>query len=97
MAPAGKPLTITADISSPAGIKWVTLRYRSVNQYEDYQALNMLPTDTPGRYSVTIPGDQIPSNYDFMYFFEVMDNAGHGRIYPDLNQTTPYFIGHLAR
>ena len=45
-APAGKPLTITADVRAPAGVKWVRLRYRGVNQQLDYQTLPLEPGDT---------------------------------------------------
>jgi hypothetical protein len=27
-----------------------------------------------------------------MYFIEAMGKDGHGRIYPDLNKTTPYLV-----
>jgi hypothetical protein len=27
-----------------------------------------------------------------MYLFEVMDNAGNGKIYPDLTKETPYVV-----
>jgi hypothetical protein len=30
-----------------------------------------------------------------MYLFEVMDNAGNGKIYPDLEQETPYVVVNL--
>ena len=96
-AAAGQALIIDVQATAPAGIKWVRLRYRSVNQYLDYQTLDMLPTDSPGHYRATVPADQIPATWDFMYFFEVMDNQGNGAIYPDLNKTSPYIIVHLSR
>lgn len=42
--PAGKPLTITGEVRDPAGVKWVHLRYRSVNPLQDYRTLPMLHT-----------------------------------------------------
>ncbi len=27
-----------------------------------------------------------------MYFFEVMDNAGNGKMYPDLEEEAPYIV-----
>ncbi len=96
-AAAGKPLTITADITSPAGIKWVRLRYRSVNQYLDYKTLPMSPSTAQGRYEATIPGDQIVPTWDLMYYLEMMDNQGNGTIYPDFNKTAPYILVHLER
>ena len=35
--------------------------------------------------------------WDFMYFVEAMDNKGHGKIYPDFNKETPYYIVKLIR
>jgi hypothetical protein len=32
-----------------------------------------------------------------MYFIEVMDKQGNGRIHPDLNKTTPYIVVKLQR
>jgi hypothetical protein len=32
-----------------------------------------------------------------MYFLEVMDRDGNGRIYPDLDQETPYIVVRLQR
>ncbi|MGD0140963.1 MAG: hypothetical protein ABSD28_19025 [Tepidisphaeraceae bacterium] len=95
--PAGKPITITAQAHAPSGIRWIHLRYRSVNQYLDYKTVVMQPSGDDGNYVATIPADQIPPTWDFMYLFEVMDNQGNGAIYPDLNKTTPYVIVHLAR
>jgi hypothetical protein len=96
-APAGKPLTIAADVSAPSSIKWVRLRFRSVNQYDDYQTLTMPPSGAAGHYEATVPGEKIPAKFDFMYFLEVMDNQGQGKIYPDLDETTPYFVVRLVR
>jgi hypothetical protein len=96
-APAGKPVTITAEAHASSGIKWIHLRYRSVNQYLDYKTLPMQSEGGNGHYVATIPADEIPPTWDLMYLFEVMDNQGSGAIYPDLNKTTPYLIVHLAR
>jgi hypothetical protein len=96
-APAGKPLTITTDVKAAAGVKWVRLRYRNVNQYEDYLTLPMLPTDSAERFQATVPAEQVGAKFDFMYYFEVMDNQGHGKIYPDLNEATPYIVVRIER
>jgi hypothetical protein len=96
-APAGKPLAVTARVTDPSGVKWVRLRYRSVNQYQDYQTLPMLPTGEKGTYQAVVPGDQVGGPWDFMYFIEAMDNAGNGCIWPDLEKETPYIVVHLDR
>jgi len=32
-----------------------------------------------------------------MYYFEVMDNAGNGKVYPDFEKETPYIVVKLQR
>ena len=93
----GKPLTISVKVSAPAGVKWVRLRYRSVNQEQDYQSLPMDPSGEKNSYQALVPAGQINPKWDFMYFIEVMDKKGNGRIYPDLNKKTPYIIAKLNR
>ncbi|MCK4276780.1 MAG: hypothetical protein KAX78_09720, partial [Phycisphaerae bacterium] len=96
-APVGKPLTVTATVTDPAGVKWVRLRYRNVTQFEDYKSLDMAPTGAKGRYSATVRGKDIVSKYDFMYLIEVMDNKANGTIYPDLEKEAPYIVVKLQR
>lgn len=93
----GKPLTIKVKASSPSGVKWVRLRYRSVNQEQEYQTLPMLPNGEKDTYQVIVPENQINPKWDFMYLMEIMDNKGNGRIYPDLNKETPYIVVKLNR
>ncbi len=96
-APAGKPLTVTADVRDPSGVKWVRLRYRSVTQFDDYRTLEMKPTRKKGQYQVVVPGEHLPAVRDFMYFIEVMDTKGNGKMYPDFNTEMPYVIVRLKR
>ena len=94
---AARPLKVTAEVSDPSGIKWVRLRYRSVSQYEDYKSLDMIETKKKGQYRAVVPGEDIVAKWDFMYLFEVMDNKGNGKIYPDLEKEAPYVIVKLQR
>jgi hypothetical protein len=96
-APVGKPLTITAEVSDPFGVKWVRLRYRSMNQHQDYRTLPMLPTGEKDQYRAVIPAEEIAPTWDLMYFIEAMDKNGNGRIHPDLNKETPYVVVKLQR
>ncbi len=96
-APAGKPLTITAEVSDPSGVKWARVLYRGVNQIFDYRELAMHPTGRKDEYRVTIPAEQIDPKWDFMYLIEVMDTRGNGRIYPDPEEETPYIVVRLIR
>ena len=96
-SPAGKPLTVRAKITSVTGIKWIRLRYRSVNQKLDYSTLQMYPTSEKDVYEATIPSREINPKFDFMYLIEVMDKNSNGKIYPDMNKETPYVVVKLAR
>ena len=87
-----KPLRITASVEDPSGVKWVRLRYRGLSQHQDFQVLNMLPTGSDNEYEATIPAENMDPHFDLMYMFEVMDNAGNGKIYPDLYKQTPYVV-----
>jgi len=92
-----KPLKITAEVQDASGVKWVRLRCRTVNQTQDYETLYMTPGDSTGVYECTVPAEKVDPQWDFMYFIEVMDNAGNGRIYPDLEKEAPYVIVRLRR
>ena len=83
---------IAALVQDPSGVKWVHLRYRGVSEHQDFKLLNMLPTGKENEYAATVPGEEIDPHFDFMYLFEVMDNAGNGKIYPDLARETPYVV-----
>ena len=92
-----QPLTVVADVTDPAGIAWVRLRYRHLTQFEDYQTVAMRPDPTTGLWSGTIPGDFVVREWDLMYFIEVMDTLGNGRMYPDLDVEMPYVVVQLER
>jgi hypothetical protein len=96
-APPEKDLTITAHVSDSSGVKWVRVLYRSVNQFFDYKTVTMQSTGNVGQYQAVIGAEDIPYKWDFMYLFEVMDNAGNGKIYPDLEKEAPYVIVELQR
>jgi len=94
---AEKPLTVTAEARDPSGIKSVRLRYRSVNQYQDYRTLEMTPTEKRDQYSGVIPAEHVLPQWDLMYFIEVIDGRGNGKIYPDLEKEAPYVVVRLQR
>jgi hypothetical protein len=96
-APVGKPITIRVKVTASAGVKWVHLLYRNVNQDVEYQTLPMEPSDERDIYQATVPAEQINPKWDFMYLIEVMDNNGKGKIYPDFNKETPYIFTKLIR
>jgi hypothetical protein len=91
-----KPLRITARVEDPSGVKWLHLRYRGLSQFQDFQVLNMLPTGNSNEYEATIPAKDLDPQFDLMYLFEAMDNAGNGKIYPDMAKETPYIIVNVG-
>lgn len=96
-APRNQAITIRANVKAPAGVKWVRLRYRAVNQQLDYQMVPMTADAGSDIYQVTIPATQIDPKFDFMYFIEVMDKEGRGRMYPDWEVEAPYVVVELER
>jgi len=97
VVPAGRPVTIKVKVSAPAGLKWVRLQYRAMNQYKDFEMLPMTATGEKDTFEATIPIDKIDQRYDLMYLIEMMDKNGKGFIYPDLDKETPYITIHLAQ
>ena len=61
------------------------------------KTIEMTGNPSAGSYSATVPAEDIDPGWDFMYFIEVMDKAGNGIIYPDLEKETPYIIVRLQR
>jgi hypothetical protein len=96
-APAGEDIVIRATVKARNGIRWVRLRYRPVNQHLDYSVIPMQNGTEEGAFHAVVPAREIDPTYDFMYFIELMDQDGHGLIYPDLEKETPYIIVELDR
>jgi hypothetical protein len=92
LLPVAPGLEIAARVTAPAGVKWVRLRYRHVTQFEDYQTAEMTLNAGTGNYSARIPAGFADPKWDLMYFIEVVDNNGAGRMFPDLEVETPYVV-----
>ncbi len=99
VAPAevGRSLTISAKITAPAEIKWARLRYRHLTQFEDYQTAPMTINVVTGLHSAQIPASFIDPKWDLMYFIEVVNMKGSGRMFPDLDKETPYVVVGVKR
>ncbi len=93
----GQEFVVRAKVTAPAGIKWIRLRYRHVNQKEDYQTAEMALDAKTGLYAGRIPGAFVDKQWDLMYFVEVVDSKGNGRMYPDLEVETPYVMVGVKR
>ena len=54
--------------------------------------------DSPtGLYAGSIPASFVDPQWDLMYFIEIVDRQGNGRIYPDLEAETPYIVLAVRR
>jgi hypothetical protein len=96
-AAPGRDLVIAARIMAPAGVKRVALRYRHLNQYEDYQTAEMKLDPAAGVYKGSIPATFVDPKWNLMYLVEVVDRNGAGRMYPDLERETPYVVVPVKR
>jgi hypothetical protein len=96
-AKPNEPIRITAQVTDPSGVDSVYLRYRGVNQHQDFHRIRMLPTGRPDEYRAEIPKSDVDPRWDLMYFLEATDRPGTGRIYPDLDNETPYVVVKLQR
>jgi hypothetical protein len=92
LLPVGPGLEVAAKVTAPAGVKWVRLRYRHATQYEDYQTAEMTLDPKTGNYTAHIPPTFTDPKWDLMYFVEVVDQKGAGRMFPDLEVETPYIV-----
>jgi hypothetical protein len=96
-AEPGRDVVVGAKVSAAAGVKWVRLRYRHLTQFEDYQTAEMRLDPQTGLHVGRIPASFIDPKWNLMYFVEVMDNKGFGRMYPDLETDIPYVVVSVKR
>jgi hypothetical protein len=96
-AKPNEPIVITAQVTDSSGVGSVYLRYRGVNQHQDFHRVRMLPTGQVDEYRAEIAKTDVDPRWDLMYFIEATDRLGTGRIYPDLDKETPYVVVKLQR
>jgi len=90
-------LRLVATVTGGSGLKWVHARYRGLTQHKDFKTVTLWPTQNPNEFEGIIPSEDLDPKFDFMYFFEVMDQSGQGKIFPDLNRETPYWVVPVRR
>lgn len=93
----GRDYPVQIKVAASAGVKWIHLRYRHVNQKEDYQSADMALDTRTGLYAANIPARFVDPQWDLMYFVEIVDRNGNGRMYPDLEVETPYIFTSVKR
>jgi hypothetical protein len=89
-AKPGRGLVIRATVRTSGGPARVCAGYG--DETAGYRYVKMKPAKAPA-YRATIPAKAVSRG--LMYFIEAMDNAGNGRIRPNLEIETPYVIVRL--
>jgi hypothetical protein len=86
-AKPGEPLKLSLHIANTEHVGKVRLYYRTLDQLSRFKSIE----HAPGEMFV-IPGEDISSQYDLMYYFEVLNDAGGGWFVLDPLIQTPYYV-----
>jgi hypothetical protein len=87
-ATAGQALKLSMQMSPRGDVTAVRLYYRPVNQLAKFKVLEAASDHA----SFTIPGEDISSKWDLMYYFEVLNKQNGGWFIPDPAMATPYYV-----
>jgi hypothetical protein len=87
----GEALKLSLEIAKAAHISRVRLYYRPLDQLSRFKAVEHGPGET-----FVIPGEDITAEYDLMYYFEVLNDAGSGWFVLDPVMQTPYCVVRTA-
>jgi hypothetical protein len=83
---ASRPVQLSLHVAPGAPVTMVRLYYRPVNQQAKFKVLE----NRDG--SFTIPGEDVSTKWDLMYYFEILNSRGGGWFEPDPRKTTPYYV-----
>lgn len=86
-AAVGNDLKLALAVDDTAHVKAVRLYYRPVDQLAQFKMIEHSAGE-----AFVVPGSDIPSNFDLMYYFEVLNDGGGGWFQPDPLTTTPYYV-----
>ena len=92
-ARAGQDIRITAQVESREPIRDVSLRYRAMDQTQEWKRVSMEPSGEQA-YSAAIPGDEIAAQFDMLYYLEARVAHG-GALWPDWQHEAPYIVVHV--
>ena len=85
---AGRPVPLALAVSPSVNVTRIRLHYRPVNQLVPFKTIE----SKPGQSSFTIPGEDVSSKWDLMYYFEILNREGTGWFHPDPWTATPYYV-----
>jgi len=88
-APPNQPLTLTLQITPPKDATVLRLHYRPLNALAKFKTI-----EKPWAASITfiIPAEDLPPNWDLLYYFEILNRENSGWFEPDPLLATPYHI-----
>ncbi|MBW3540000.1 MAG: hypothetical protein KY476_07015 [Planctomycetes bacterium] len=92
---ARKDLHVTARVESTGPVGKILLHFRPLNQTVDWKQVEMT-SDGAGRFTATIPGEEVVPQWDFMYYIEARSENG-GRLWPSWRTEQPYVVVPVQR
>lgn len=87
----GEPLKLSLDIANRDHVTKVRLYYRPLDQLLKFKTIERAPGE-----AFIIPGEDIIGEYDLMYYFEVLNDAGGGWFELDPVVQTPYYVARTG-
>jgi hypothetical protein len=90
----GHPITIKAKVTSTDPLREVSIHYREMDQTKAWRRVPMT-RGADGTYTAQIPGDQVTSRFDMLYYI-VARVTGGGAFWPDWQKQAPYIVVRVA-
>ena len=94
-ADPGQDLRIVARVTSERPLRDVSVYYRVMDQTQPWRRLPLKPAGD-GTFAVSIPGSQIGTRFDLLYYLEARGPHG-GTFWPKWQRETPYVIVSIRR
>ncbi len=94
-AVAGQALKIAAVVFSNVPVREVILHHRRMDQTVDWKQVPMKSSDGEN-YMAAIPGTELTTQYDHMYYIEARVSGG-GALWPDWLREAPYVVLKTVR
>ncbi len=91
-ARVGHDVPVTAEVRSPRKPVAVRLRYRHLDQSEEWRVIEMVREGSSAAYSAVIPGEFVVPGWDLMYEIEAVDESGAGTFFPDEKIQDPAIV-----
>jgi hypothetical protein len=87
---ADQDIEIVAHVASDQPLRDVSVYYRVMDQTRPWKRIAM-QANHDGTYATHIPGGEIDSRFDFLYYLEARVAHG-GTFWPDWQHETPYIV-----